>query len=118
MARVCVLWVGGVVVVGRPAPPQGGDELVAQHFGVQPDELARVSGGLRDVESRLTAAVSGLWSQLGAGGSPWQFSGGPAGVEANVENAQSSVDPSATGAVTGLADYLLKIVNTFQHADG
>ena len=60
---------------------------MADQFKLEADELGRVANGLRDVESRLTAAVSRLRGQLGAGGTPWQFSGGPAGVEANLENA-------------------------------
>ena len=43
--------------------------------------------------------------------------GGPTGVQANLESAQRSVDPSMTGAVDGLADYLQKIVNTFTASD-
>ena len=90
---------------------------MADEFRLEADELGRVSNGLRDIESRLTAAVSSLRGQLGAAGTPWQFSGGPAGVQANLENAQNSIDPSMTGAVAGLADYLQKIVNTFTASD-
>jgi hypothetical protein len=90
---------------------------MADQFKLEAEELGKVSNGLRDVESRLTAAVSTLRGQLGAGGTPWQFSGGPTGVETNLENAQSSIDPSMTAAVAGLADYLQKIVNIFTASD-
>jgi hypothetical protein len=63
---------------------------MADEFRLEADELGKVAGGLRDVESRLSAAVSTLRGQLGAAGTPWQFSGGPTGVETNLENAQSS----------------------------
>jgi hypothetical protein len=90
---------------------------MADQFRLEADELGRVSAGLRDVESRLTAAVSRLRGQLGAAGTPWQFSGGPTGVQTNLEDAQSSIDPSMTAAVAGLADYVQKIVNTFTASD-
>ena len=90
---------------------------MADEFKLDAEELGRVSNGLRDVESRLTAAVSRLRGQLGAGGTPWQFPGGPTGVATNLENAQSSLDPSMTTAVTDLADYLQKIVNIFTASD-
>jgi hypothetical protein len=91
---------------------------MADEFRLEAEELGRVSAGLRDVESRLSAAVSRLRGQLGASGTPWQFSGGPGGVATNLESAQSSVDPAMTGAVAGLADYVQKIVNTFTASDG
>jgi hypothetical protein len=91
---------------------------VAEEFKLEPDELQKVSNGLRDIESRMKARMSTLRGQLGAEGTPWQFPGGPAGVEANLENAESSVDPSMTGGVADLADYLQKIVNTFQESEG
>jgi hypothetical protein len=78
---------------------------MAGEFELEAEQLGRVSNGLRDVESRLSAAVWTLRGQLGAGGAWWQFPGGPAGVGTNLEHAQSLIDPSMTTAVTGLADY-------------
>lgn len=46
-------------------------------FKLEADELAQVVKGLRDVESQLTAKGSTLRGQLGAGGTPWQYPGGP-----------------------------------------
>jgi hypothetical protein len=63
---------------------------MADQFKLEADELQQVVNGLRDVESQLKARASRLRGQLGAGGTPWQFSGGPTGVETNLENAQSS----------------------------
>jgi hypothetical protein len=91
---------------------------MADEFRLQADELLRVSRGLRDVESRLSAAVSRLRGQLGASGAPWHFPGGPAGVGANLEKTQRSVDPSLTAGVAGLAEYVQEIVNTFTASDG
>ena len=91
---------------------------MADQFKLEADELQKVSNGLRDIESRMKATMSTLRGQLAADGTPWQFPGGPTGVEANLENMESSVDPSMTGAVAGLADYLQKIVKTFQESDG
>ncbi len=90
---------------------------MADQFRLEAEELGKVSNGLRDVESQLKARASTLRGQLGAGGTPWRFPGGPTGVETNLENAQKSIDPSMTTVVAGLADYVQKIVNTFTASD-
>ena len=91
---------------------------MADQFKMEADDLQKVSNHLRDVESRMKATMSTLRAQLAAEGAPWQFSGGPAGVEDNIENAEKSVDPSMTGRVADLADYLQKIVHVFRESDG
>lgn len=42
---------------------------MAEEFRLEADELGRVAGGLRDVESRLSAAVARL---RGAADCPWR----------------------------------------------
>jgi hypothetical protein len=90
---------------------------MAGEFRLEAAELGRVANGLRDVELRLSVAVSRLRGRLGALGVPWQFSGAPSGVATNLESAQSSLDPSMTTAVAGLADYVQTIVTIFTASD-
>lgn len=89
---------------------------MADQFRLEVDGLAQVVNGLRDVESQLTAKGSRLRGQLGAGGAPWQFPGGPSGVETSLENTQQSVESTA-GAAGDLADSLQTIVNVFSASD-
>ena len=43
---------------------------MADQFKLEADELAKVSAGLRDIESRLKMRMSTLRGQLGAAGTP------------------------------------------------
>lgn len=93
----------------------------ASEFRLEADQLQKVSDGLRDVESRMSAIVSTLRGQLTAQGTPWQFSGAPAGIPANLEKLEDAMDPSHKdsigAAVPGLAKYLDTAVQVFTEQD-
>jgi hypothetical protein len=94
---------------------------MADEFRLEADELQKVSDGLRDIKSQMQEIVSTMRGQLAAEGTPWQFSGAPAGIPAQLENLENSVDPSvkdsAGDAVANLADYLDTIVKVFTESD-
>jgi hypothetical protein len=94
---------------------------MAEEFRLQADELQNVANGLLDVKAQIQEIVSTARGQVAAEGTPWQFSGAPAGIAAQVEDIQDAVDPSnpnSVGAAVGhLSDYLDTIVKVVTESD-
>ena len=94
---------------------------MADEFRLEADQLQQVANGVHDIKAQIQEIVSTARGQVAAEGTPWQFNGAPAGIAAQVEDIQDSVDPSkpnSVGAKVGdLADYLDTIVKDFTESD-
>jgi uncharacterized protein YukE len=76
---------------------------MAQQFGVDPDELRQVSGGVGELGSRASGVMSAAQAQIAAKGPAWgegslgsQFADGPNGFVSQLAQVAQSVHAKAT----------------------